>query len=90
LQVPPIDYYPNAIPPAVKTPFDKALDFIYSKFRCLYVHEGKGRLQPLPPGITWIGSILLDKYCDEYYVVDTLIILDWFLTITLESLYKVL
>jgi len=90
LRDPPIEYYPNARPPLVKTPFDKALDFIYVKFRCLYVHEGIGRLQPLPSGITWIALTLLDKYCNEYYVVDTLKILNWFSTITMESLYNIL
>jgi len=90
LRIPPIEYYPNSKPPSVVAPFDKALDFIYSKFRCLYVHEGKGRLENLPEGITWVGSSLLDVYKKELYTINTLKILDWFEKITLESLYNVL
>lgn len=90
LRVPPIKYHPNAQPRIAVAPFDKALDFIYSKFRCLYVHEGKGRLQPLPSGIKWIGSFLLDEFNNEYYHIDTLRILEWFANITLESLYNLL
>lgn len=90
LRVPPLEYYPNAQPPAKTSPFDKALDFIYSKFRCLYVHEGVGRLEPLPKGIAVIGSFLLDKYDNEYYRLDTIKLQDWFEKITLESLYNML
>lgn len=89
LKVPPIKYYPNGKPPTQIAPFDKALDFIYSKFRCLYVHEGKGRLRPLPPGVEWFAAPLLDIYKDEYYNVDTLKILEWFSKITVESRYNI-
>ena len=89
-RVPPIKYYPNAKPPLAIAPFDKALDFIYAKFRCLYVHEGKGRLQPLPKGVNWIAGLLLDKYDNEYYQIDILKILGWFAKITLESLSDLL
>jgi len=90
LRAPPLKYYPNAKPPAITAPFDKALDFIYSKFRCLYVHEGKGRLQPLPKDITIAASLLLDKYDKEYYSLDTIKLHEWFEKITLESLYELL
>jgi hypothetical protein len=90
LRKPPMKYYPNAKPPMQMVPFDKALDFIYAKFRCLYVHEGKGRLEHLPPGVVWIGSLLLDKYKNEYYSLDTVKIHDWFEEITLESLFSLL
>ena len=90
LRVPPLEYYPNAKPPATTAPFDKALDFIYSKFRCLYVHEGKGRLQPLPKGIGVFASLLLDKYDKEYYRLDTIKLHNWFENVTLESIYNML
>jgi len=90
LRKPPLKYYPNAKPPLQMVPFDKALDFIYAKFRCLYIHEGKGRLHPLPRGIKWIGSFLLDKYNNEYYSFDTIKVHDWFEKITLESLFSLL
>jgi len=88
LKVPPLEYYPNAKPPAKTAPFDKALDFIYGKFRCLYVHEGKGRLEPIPKDIAVIGSFLLDKYDKEIYRLDTIKLHDWFEKTTLESLYN--
>jgi len=90
LRNPPIEYYPLASPPPVAAPFDKALDFIYKKFRCLYIHEGIGHLRPLPRGTTWIYAPLLDKYGKEIYVVDTLKILDWFLAVTFECLSTIL
>jgi len=90
LRKPPMKYYPNAKPPPQMVSFDKTLDFIYAKFRCLYIHEGKGRLEPLPPGIKWIGSFLLDKYNNEYYSLDTIKVHDWFEKITLESLFNLL
>jgi len=90
LWVSPLKYYPNLKPPAVIAPFDNALDFIYSKFRCLYVHEGKGRLQLLPKDITIIGSFLLDMYENIPYSLDTIKLSNWFEKITLESLYKLL
>jgi len=90
LRVPPLEYFPNAKPPPVTAPFAKALGFIYSKFRCLYVHEGKGRLSPIPRGIGVFASLLLDKYDNEYYHLDTIKLHDWFEKITLESLYNML
>jgi len=90
LRVPPLEYYPNSQPPAKTSPFDKALDFIYSKFRCLYVHEGIGHLEPLLKGITIIGSFLLIKYDNKVYSLDTIKLQDWFEKITLESLYNML
>ena len=81
----------NSKPPSVVAPFDKALDFIYSKFWCLYVHEGKGRLENVPEGKTWIGSSLLDLHKKkEYYATNTLKVLDWGEKIMFESLYSIL
>ena len=45
LRNPPIKYYATLKPPIRKdASFDEALDYIYANFRCLYVHEGIGRL----------------------------------------------
>lgn len=90
LGVPPLEYYPNAKPPAKTAPFDEALDFVYAKFRCLYIHEGKARLAPVPKGIGVFGSFLLDKFDKEYYRVDTIKLHGWFEKITLESLCNML
>lgn len=90
LRVPPLNYYPQLKPPAVVASFDKALDFIYSKFRCLFVHEGKGRLSQLPKGIAFIGSFLLDMFENIPYHLDTIKLTEWFERITLESLYELL
>jgi len=86
----PMKYYPNNKPPAQPVPFNKALDFIYSKFRCLYVHEGIGRLELPPRDFEWFKDALLDKYNNEIYAVDIIKILEWFTDITLESLYDIL
>ena len=90
LRGPPIEYYPNGRLPSQIAPFEKALDFIYSKFRCLYVHEGIGRLENLPSGVKWISATILDVYNGECYNVDTVKILEWFAKITAESLYQFL
>ncbi len=90
LRTPPIEYYPNKIPPRVIVPFDKALDYIYTKFRNLYTHEGIGRLGNLPTNdnIFWYG--LLDVMGNDTYDVDMLKILEWFSEITMESLFAIL
>lgn len=86
----PIEYYPDGKLPIQKAPFEKTLDFIYSKLRCLQVHEGKGRLEVLSPSIKWVAGTLLDVYESDCYCVDTLRIFEWFAKITQESLFQVL
>jgi len=83
-------YYPNKRPPIQPVPFDKALDFIYSKFRCLYVHEGIGRLELPPDDFEWVKGTLLDACANDIYEIDFLRILNWFADITFESLYNII
>ena len=90
LKDPPIEYYTDTKLPPVRTSFNKALDFIYKKFGNLYIHEGIEQLEPLSKGTIWADSSLLDKFNNNYYVVDILIILDWFSLITIESLFNIL
>ena len=52
----------------------------------MYVHEGIARLQTLPRGINLIGDQLLDKFKNNYYVIDRLTILNWMSSVTKESL----
>jgi hypothetical protein len=89
---PPIKHYLNLKPPLTLTDasFEEALDYIYANFRCLYVHEGIGRLELPPKGIILVGSELLDKFKGEYYVINILNVLSWFALITKESLSKIL
>jgi hypothetical protein len=74
---PPIKHYLNLKPPLTLTDasFEEALDYIYANFRCLYVHEGIGRLELPPKGIILVGSELLDKFKGEYYVINILNVL---------------
>jgi len=84
----PIKYYrPGKRLPPQPASFDKALDFIYSKFRSLYVHEGIGRLETPPEDITLFKDTLLDAYKGKIYIIDKEKILEWFADITLESLH---
>jgi hypothetical protein len=66
----PIEYYHNGKLLRTTAPFDKALHYIYKQFRCLYVHEGIGRLTTAPDGIDW--HTLFDKIENEkdVYSVD--------------------
>lgn len=92
LRNPPIKYYPTLKPPLIPrdVSFEEALDYVYAKFRCLYTHEGIGRLELPPKGIKLIGSKMLDKFKDKHYVIDLVSILGWFTSITRESLSKIL
>lgn len=92
LRTAPMEYYPNLSTPHVATPFDKALEYIYKRFRCPHIHEGIERLHNLKiRGITiQIGSSLVDKLGNDGYTIDLLKILDWFFKITLNSLYGML
>lgn len=92
LRQPPIQCHPNCNTkiPMVSVSFGNALDYIYEKYRCLFIHEGKGRLTKLPKGTTWIGSTLLDKFRGDCYVINNLLILSWFSDVTRESLYAML
>ena len=60
LRTPPIEYLPNGIPPPVTAPFEKALNYIYRRFRCFYVHRGIGRLDTVQDNryakISFIGQ----------------------------------
>jgi len=68
------------------------------KFRCLFIHEGKGQIETLSKDVYWAGYELIDgvkesKYTlssDKTYIMDILKIPDWFATITKESLLKYL
>jgi hypothetical protein len=92
LRHPPIQYHPRCDVniPMVNASFGNALDYIYEKYRNLFIHEGKGRLRKLPKGTIWIGSTLLDKFHGDCYVIDDLRILSWFSDVTRESLYAML
>jgi hypothetical protein len=92
LRNPPIKYYAILKSPVIRkdASFDEALDYIYANLRCLYVHEGIGRLESVPKGINLVGSELMDKFKGKYYVIDRLTVLNWFALITKESLYKIL
>jgi len=92
LMQPPIQCHPHCDVnvPMVSVSFRNALDYIYEKYRNLFIHEGKGRLAKLPKGTTWIGSTLLDKFRGDCYVIDDLRILSWFSEVTRESLYAML
>jgi hypothetical protein len=89
---PPIKYYLNKKPPLIlgDASFEEALDYIYANFRCLYAHEGIGRLELPPKGVHLVGNELLDKFKGKYYVIDILNVLSWLASITKESLSKIL
>jgi len=82
----PIRYYPNGNPPLQDVPFERALDLIYAKFRCLYIHEGIGNLELPPKDMELFMHTWLDKYGNDIYNIDILRILEWFSNITFESL----
>lgn len=86
----PIRYYPNGRPPLQDVPFQRALNLIYKKFRCLYIHEGIGRLELPPEDMELFANTLLDKYGNDVYSIDILRILEWFSKITFESLCAML
>jgi hypothetical protein len=96
-----VDYCPSSLrTPPVKcylgassygdASFEEALDYIYSRFRSYFVHQGIGRLELPPTGVNLVGGDLWDKFHDKIYVIDTLNVLNWFARITGESLYKFL
>jgi hypothetical protein len=91
LRTPPIDIYLDGKLPKTTAPFDKALNYIYKRFRCLFVHEGIGFMGiTVPEGIVW--NDLLDgiKGEKDFYSVDMLKISNWFDQITFESLFAML
>ena len=92
LRHPPIQCHPqcNVNVPIVNVSFGNALDYIYEKYRNLFVHEGKGRLLKPQKGTICIGSTLLDKFRGDCYVINNLKILSWFSEVTKESLYAML
>ena len=94
LRTPPIEYYPNGKTPPVTAPFEKALHYIYKKFRCLYVHRGIGRLDIVPEieGVIMLNFPLLDKIRGEKdaYSVDLEKVPAWFEKVTFESLFAML
>ena len=92
LRTAPIEYYPNLVVPPVAPPFEKALEYIYSRFRCPHIHEGIERLHNLTIGgkTIQIGASLVDKLGNDGYAIDLLRILDWFSDITLKSLFAML
>lgn len=90
LRVAPINFYPNRRPPLQDVPFGRALDLVYSKFRCLYVHEGIGKLELPPEDMKLFMHTSLESYGNDIYHIDILRILEWFANITFESLRAML
>ena len=92
LQVPPVKYYSDLKPPFTlyDASFEETLDYIYSRFRCYFVHRGIGRLELPPTGVTLVGAELMDKFHGKVYVIDKINVLEWLAKITDESLFKVL
>jgi hypothetical protein len=87
---PPIKYYLDERPSTYNdASFEEALDYIYEKFRCFYVHEGADYLEN-PNGMIVTLEDKLKETNDRTYVIDLPKILEWFKTITIESLYNFL
>jgi hypothetical protein len=89
---PPIKYYPDLKTPSIlkDASFEESLDYIYANFRCLCTHEGIGRLETAPKNANVGGWQLYDKFKGKYYAIDMLSVLNWFASITKESLHKIL
>jgi len=88
LQNPPVEYYNEGKIPITTAPFDKVLRLIYKRFRCLYIHEGIGHLDPSPELLRFvIDGIRKEK---DVYAVDSLKIYEWFREVTFESLFAML
>jgi hypothetical protein len=92
LRNPPIRYSSNKTSPPTIVPFEKGLDYIYSKFRCLYTHQGMGRLQEItePGNVGSLSAFLYDVLGNDSYSIDLINILDWFIEITQVSLFHLL
>jgi len=96
LRTSPIKYFPEGklLPSPLTAPFEKALHYIYKQFRCLFVHEGIGRLDIAPEieGVIMIPFPLMDKIKKEkdVYLIDLDKILSWFDRVTIESLSTML
>lgn len=88
LRNPPIKYYLDEEPSTHNdASFEEALDYIYAKFRCLYAHEGIDYLEN-PNGMIVTLEDKIKETNDITYVIDLPKILEWFKTITIESLYN--
>jgi hypothetical protein len=90
---PPIMCYFDDKPLIYNVPsFDETLEYIYKRFRNLYTHEGTGLLElPKSPDLIWYGLCdKLEETSNKTYVTDIVRILDWFATITKESLRNIL
>ncbi len=93
----PIKCSPDRKEPAQIAPFEMSIRYIYKKFRCLYVHEGKARLS-IPKEVEdeekphHLSCYLTDKIKDEkdIYSIDLINVGAWFEKITFESLYAIL
>jgi len=87
-RIAPIKYFGKM--PLATVPFEKAIRFIYKRFRCLYLHEGVKQLTEVPKWIMSHESIDGIKGEKDIYVVDLLKISEWFGKITFESLFAML
>jgi hypothetical protein len=96
LRTPPIKYLLEGKMPSTIAPFEKAIRYIYKKFRCLYVHEGKGRLDVVSEakeekahGLScYLGDVIKGE--DDIYSIDLMKIYKWFEKVTIESLYAII
>jgi len=88
----PIKYYPDLKTRSIlkDASFEESLDYIYVNFRCLFAHEGIGRLETVPKNVNVGWWQLSDKFKGKYYAIDMRVVLNWFELITKESLYKIL
>jgi hypothetical protein len=87
LRAPPMTVFPRGESPR-NANFGEGLGYVYSKFRSLFLHEGKGRLETSPSDRTVVYSDLADVYRGTGYTIDMLSVLRWFSTVVLESLWS--
>jgi hypothetical protein len=92
LRNPPIQYYLGLEPPLIlkDASFEESLDYIYASFRCLFTHEGIGRLETTPKNAINGGWKSYDKFKNKYYSIDILNVFNWFTSITKGSLSRII
>lgn len=90
----PVAIYDDEIEDFLQATFEESIDYIYARFRSLFLHRGIGEATYITPkgleNAVCIGAHLLGSYKNKGYRIDSISVVMWFENVVKESLWRYL
>ena len=90
----PVAIYDDKIKDFLQATFEESIDYIYARFRSMFLHRGIGEATYITPrgfeNAVCVGAHLLGSYKKKGYRIDSISVVIWFENVVKESLWHYL